>query len=202
MYMVDMFTPTIAQLIEAGMMDEVALMGAFIECKGWINDLLRPELADIFTDSVTPSGIAVYRNNLQNDPSNRPTPPAASMSDTPDPISGTSANPIPDKLQSPKAQDLLQRANDAGLCTGRKWNDTKILLAYFTEKACAYLGIVGGEYNRHVSPQKSVATTKRSWQPFEVYFRVSGLAQTSQDYDICTGFLPNGHEKIDKLFET
>lgn len=160
MYMVDMFTPTIAQLIEAEMMDEAALMCAFIECKGWIIDLLRPELADIFTDAVTPSGIATYRHDLQNDLLNRPTPPAASMSDTPDPISGTSANPIPDELQTPKAQDLLQRANDAGLCTGRTWNGSMSQLALFAEMAKEEFGF------------------NNKWKHFEDYFNVKYLAQT------------------------
>ncbi len=99
---------------------------------------------------------------------------------------------LPDELNTPKANDLLQKAINAGLCTEDfVWLETKALLAYFGARASEYLGICEGEYN---------GKKKANWKPFEILFNVKDLKDAKKGY-VRYGGTPKNHTIVDAIFD-
>lgn len=104
----------------------------------------------------------------------------------------TIKNDLPDSLNTRKAQELLQRLIEKGICSkDYQWKKSKSLLAYFGERATEFLEIGVGQYDGKI---------KVAWKPFETLFGVNGLAQARNDYKK-VGTLPAGSVVIDSLFE-
>lgn len=103
---------------------------------------------------------------------------------------------LPQELNTDKARALLTKTVEAGFIAvekGRyKWKGAKVLLAYFAQKATAYLGlkIKGGTY--------------ACWKPFEELFAASNLRNARGNWIDKTGydsdFQPTGYKDIDTLF--
>lgn len=112
----------------------------------------------------------------------------------------TSCEVIPRELQSNKATQLLNKAIAGGFITKDnnlyKWNFeqyTGQLLAYFCQKASNFL-----ELSRRTDTNGNMTV---SWKPFEKAFGVEKIISYKNDWmKWNTKFTPNGHEKIDKLF--
>lgn len=101
---------------------------------------------------------------------------------------------FPNELNTRKAKELISRAIEAGFITveaGRhKWNDTKVLLAYFAVRATGYLSL------------KKKSNAVASWRPFEILFQVKELRQSKAEYEkYHTEFTPPDSERIDALLE-
>ncbi len=103
-----------------------------------------------------------------------------------------------DELNTPNAKHLLKMAVDAGLCDADfKWQKSKALCAYFSERACNYLGIGKGVYY----DSEGIETTKNSWQPFEALFGINRLVTARNSYKSKKG-IPSDSDIVDKLFES
>ena len=101
---------------------------------------------------------------------------------------------FPHELSTPKAKGLISKAVEAGFISveaGRyKWNDTKVLLAYFAFKATAYLSL------------RTNANAVARWKPFEILFQVKDLRLSKAEYEkYHTVFTPQDSERIDALLE-
>lgn len=101
---------------------------------------------------------------------------------------------FPDKLNTAKAKELINKAVEAGLaCVNGgiyRWNRSKVLLAYFAMKATTYLML----------RKKDGAAA--CWKPFEVLFCEKGLKDAKAGFEkYHSEFTPNDHELIDALFD-
>lgn len=102
---------------------------------------------------------------------------------------------LPKEIDTDKGRELIRKAQEAGFIScdnGKfKWEESKVLLAYFAIKATEYLGL-----------KKNHNSTAR-WKPFESLFNVSGLRGAKADFErYNTVFLPYHSEIIDALFVT
>lgn len=101
---------------------------------------------------------------------------------------------FPEELNTTKARELIDKAVEAGFITvkeGRhRWNDRKVLLAYFAFKATEYLDL------------EKIAGATVSWKPFETLFNVRNLKQAKADFEkYNVAFEPKGRDGLDPLFE-
>lgn len=103
---------------------------------------------------------------------------------------------LPDELNTPEAKALFQKAIEAGLVEQNKngtyqWKSTKLLLAYFSEKASNKLGL-GKSRN---------GTPTVNWKLFESIFNEKNIKSAKNDYmRLNLSFFPPGSADIDKLF--
>lgn len=103
---------------------------------------------------------------------------------------------LPEELNTGKAITLLKKAVEIGLCDNNyKWLKSKSLLAYFADKASAYLGLEAGKY---FNTDTDNDENKTFWKPFETLFNRRNLSQSKRDY-IRKG-MPRGHKDVDNLF--
>lgn len=104
---------------------------------------------------------------------------------------------LPERLKTNEAVEVFQKAIDAKLIIngqdGLKWNDTKLLLAYFATK-------VSKVFRLTTIRDKDMNLTT-AWKPFEDMFKMQGLKNSKQNWmRINTKFEPTGFEKVDALF--
>lgn len=100
------------------------------------------------------------------------------------------------KLDTPKAMKIFEKAIEAGLMkkteTEYKWNEQKVLLAYFAEKMSLAFELGKSRYGEQTT----------NWKLFESIFNVQNLKSAKYDWmKIYTSFSPPGYEKVDNLFE-
>ena len=109
---------------------------------------------------------------------------------------------MPKELNTDNAKAIFDKAERAGLISmnGQQYNwnktneNTYQLLAYFCEKMSQYLKL-SKKNDKNCNP-----TT--SWRPFELLFGISNIKGYKNDWMKAEiHFLPNGHERIDALFE-
>ncbi|NCB84749.1 MAG: hypothetical protein EOM44_09720 [Bacteroidia bacterium] len=105
------------------------------------------------------------------------------------------AHIFPVELQTVEAKQVIAKAVELNLCSVDNgvysWGETKALLAYFADRASEYLQLGKGIYDDKI---------KISWKPFEMLFRIKGLAQTKKDYQR-TGNTPIGFDIVEKIFD-
>lgn len=105
---------------------------------------------------------------------------------------------LPDVLNTDEAKTLLDRLCKAGFAKiedgGYKWIGTKVLCAYFADRASHSLNL-----SNTMDKEGNITT---SWKPFEALFGISGLKVAKQNWmRLNTKFEPKGFEAIAKLFE-
>ncbi len=105
---------------------------------------------------------------------------------------------LPPQLNTQKAEDLFNRAVEAGImtveATGYKWNRTKQLCAYFVEQASEFLNLTTRQ-----DKDGNIATC---WKPFEILFGVNKLKDAKQNWmRVNTKFEPTGYQEIKRLFK-
>jgi hypothetical protein len=96
--------------------------------------------------------------------------------------SATSTTPPPIVADNTEAQQIWQKAIEAGFIDGQTWRGTRPQLALFAEIASEKWGL------------------KFKWKPFENHFRVKNLAQERKKSKDYYGTIKGG-DKIDSLFE-
>ena len=100
---------------------------------------------------------------------------------------------IPEELRTEKAAKMFRKAISKGLCDEcYHWKHSKVLLAYFADRASEYLQLSKAEQDG----QKKVF-----WKPFETLFQVSGLSGARNTYTNKTGILPQNHKIVDAIFD-
>jgi hypothetical protein len=106
---------------------------------------------------------------------------------------------MPKELQTDKAKALFEKAIKLSLIerNGEFYNwigGSKQLLAYFAERA-----------NNHLALKTKLdkdGNKTTNWKVFETVFNVSELKGRKNDWmKVNTIFTPNGHEKVDALFD-
>ena len=105
---------------------------------------------------------------------------------------------LPDVLNTDEAKGLLDRLCKAGFAKiedgGYKWIGTKVLCAYFADRASHSLNL-----SNTMDKEGNITT---SWKPFEALFEIKGLKDAKQNWmRLNTKFEPTGFEAIAKLFE-
>lgn len=105
---------------------------------------------------------------------------------------------LPDVLNTDEAKELLDRLCKAGFAIkedgGYKWIGTKVLCAYFADRASHSLRL-----SNTMDKEGNITT---SWKPFEALFGIDGLKVAKQNWmRLNTKFEPTGFEAIAKLFE-
>ena len=105
---------------------------------------------------------------------------------------------LPDILNNDLAKSLLDRLVQAGYAKiengNYKWIGTKVLCAYFADKASHYLNL------SNTMDSKGNITT--SWKPFELLFSIDGLKVAKANWmRLNTKFEPTGFEGIARLFD-
>lgn len=105
---------------------------------------------------------------------------------------------LPDVLNTDEAKGLLDRLCKAGFAKiedgGYKWIGTKVLCAYFADRASHSLNL-----SNTMDKEGNITT---SWKPFEALFGIEGLKVAKQNWmRLNTKFEPKGFEAIEKLFE-
>lgn len=108
---------------------------------------------------------------------------------------------LPDVLNTDEAKVLLDRLCKAGFAKiedgGYRWIGTKVLCAYFADRASHSLNLSNTTYYR--DGKEEIAT---NWKPFEALFRISGLKVAKQNWmRVSFVFEPKGFEAIAKIFE-
>lgn len=102
---------------------------------------------------------------------------------------------LPKELDTDRARLLFKKAEAAGLMkpdgNGYKWNGTKALCAYFSERAGEYLGL------HKVETDNGKAAV---WKPFEKLFNLDNFKTCKQDR-LKTGTLPKDSKIVDALFQ-
>ena len=100
---------------------------------------------------------------------------------------------IPEELRTEKAAKMFRKAISKGLCDEcYHWKHSKVLLAYFAERASEYLQLSKAEQDG----KKKVFS-----KPFETLFHVSGLSGARNTYTNKTGILPQNHKIVDAIFD-
>ena len=100
---------------------------------------------------------------------------------------------IPEELRTEKAAKMFRKAISIGLCDEcYHWKHSKVLLAYFADRASEYLQLSKAEQD---------GKKKVFWKPFETLFQVSGLSGARNTYTNKTGILPQNHKKVDAIFD-
>lgn len=100
---------------------------------------------------------------------------------------------IPEELRTEKAAKMFRKAISKGLCDEcYHWKHSKVLLAYFAERASEYLQLSKAEQD---------GKKKVFWKPFETLFQVSGLSGARNTYTNKTGILPQNHKIVDAIFD-
>ena len=100
---------------------------------------------------------------------------------------------IPDELRTEKAAKMFRKAISKGLCDEcYHWKHSKVLLAYFADRASEYLQLSKAEQD---------GKKKVFWKPFETLFQVSGLSGARNTYTNKTGILPQNHKIVDAIFD-
>lgn len=100
------------------------------------------------------------------------------------------------ELATPEAKELINKAIAANLIEktpdGLKWKGTKVLCAYFADRASHSLNL-----SNKMDKDGNITT---SWKPFEALFGFDGLKDAKQNWmRLNTKFEPTGHEKVDAL---
>lgn len=110
------------------------------------------------------------------------------QADTPEAVT------LPDKLTTPEAFKIFERARELGLIDGDyKWRKGLQLLACFAREMSLKLGLGKGN--------NSDNTPRISWQPFERLFNIpKGRLRANYNDIQKTGQQPTGWELIDQLF--
>ena len=100
---------------------------------------------------------------------------------------------IPEELRTEKAAKMFRKAISKGLCDEcYHWKHSKVLLAYFADRASEYLQLSKAEQD---------GKKKVFWKPFETLFQVSGLSGARNTYTNKTGILPQNHKIVDAIFD-
>ena len=100
---------------------------------------------------------------------------------------------IPEELRTEKAAKMFRKAISKGLCDEcYHWKHSKVLLAYFADRASEYLQLSKAEQD---------GKKKVFWKPFETLFQVSGLSGARNTYTNKTGILPHNHKIVDAIFD-
>ena len=100
---------------------------------------------------------------------------------------------IPEELRTEKAAKMFRKAISKGLCDEcYHWKHSKVLLAYFADRASEYLQLSKAEQD---------GKKKVFWKPFETLFQVSGLSGARNTYANKTGILPQNHKKVEAIFD-
>ncbi len=100
---------------------------------------------------------------------------------------------IPEELRTEKAAQMFEKAISIGLCDEYyHWRYSKVLLAYFADRASEYLQLSKAEQD---------GKKKVFWKPFETLFQVSGLSGARNTYTNKTGILPQNHKIVDAIFD-
>ena len=100
---------------------------------------------------------------------------------------------IPEELRTEKAAKMFRKAISKGLCDEcYHWKHSKVLLAYFADRASEYLQLSKAEQD---------GKPKVFWKPFETLFQVSGLSGARNTYTNKTGILPQNHKIVDAIFD-
>ena len=88
---------------------------------------------------------------------------------------------------------MFEKAISKGLCDEcYHWKHSKVLLAYFADRASEYLQLSKAEQD---------GKKKVFWKPFETLFQVSGLSGARNTYTNKTGILPQNHKIVDAIFD-
>lgn len=97
------------------------------------------------------------------------------MADRADTSTGDPTRPdLPEALNAPDAEAILQRAVEVGLCDeGYNWLKSKRLLAWFANAVSERLNLGKGI--------TADGRPRTSWRPFEILFKQKGLATTLAD---------------------
>ena len=100
---------------------------------------------------------------------------------------------IPEELRTEKAAKMFRKAISKGLCDEcYHWKHSKVLLAYFADRASEYLQLSKAEQD---------GKKKVFWKPFETLCQVSGLSGARNTYTNKTGILPQNHKIVDAIFD-
>lgn len=100
------------------------------------------------------------------------------------------------ELATPEAKELINKAIAANLIEktpeGLKWKGTKVLCAYFADRASHSLNL-----SNKMDKEGNITT---SWKPFEALFGIDRLKDAKQNWmRLNTKFEPSGFEKVDAL---
>lgn len=100
------------------------------------------------------------------------------------------------ELATPEAKELINKAIAANLIEktpeGLKWKGTKVLCAYFADRASHSLNL-----SNKMDKEGNITT---SWKPFEALFGIDRLKDAKQNWmRLNTKFEPTGFEKVDAL---
>lgn len=100
------------------------------------------------------------------------------------------------ELATPEAKELINKAIATNLIEntpeGLKWKGTKVLCAYFADRASHSLNL-----SNKMDKEGNITT---SWKPFEALFGIEGLKDAKQNWmRLNTKFEPTGYEKVDAL---
>ena len=100
------------------------------------------------------------------------------------------------ELATPEAKELINKAIAANLIEktpeGLKWKGTKVLCAYFADRASHSLNL-----SNKMDKEGNITT---SWKPFEALFGIDRLKDAKQNWmRLNTKFEPTGYEKVDAL---
>ena len=100
------------------------------------------------------------------------------------------------ELATPEAKELIYKAIAANLIEktpeGLKWKGTKVLCAYFADRASHSLNL-----SNKMDKEGNITT---SWKPFEALFGIDRLKDAKQNWmRLNTKFEPTGYEKVDAL---
>ena len=100
------------------------------------------------------------------------------------------------ELATPEAKELINKAIAANLIEktpeGLKWKGTKVLCAYFADRASHSLNL-----SNKMDKEGNITT---SWKPFEALFGIDRLKDAKQNWmRLNTKFEPTEFEKVDAL---
>ena len=100
------------------------------------------------------------------------------------------------ELATPEAKELINKAIAANLIEktpeGLKWKGTKVLCAYFADRASHSLNL-----SNKMDKEGNITT---SWKTFEALFGIDRLKDAKQNWmRLNTKFEPTGFEKVDAL---
>ena len=100
---------------------------------------------------------------------------------------------IPEELRTEKAAKMFRKAISKGLCDEcYHWKHSKVLLAYFADRASEYLQLSKAEQD---------GKKKVFWKPFETLFQVTKLSDCKNEYTNKSGKLPKNFEVVDAIFD-